>query len=72
MRLEDRVLELLARASSTGTFNGRGLMVLHFEDGVRIGPITTSDAGLAQMPYHIDLSRAALEELFTWWKESRA
>jgi hypothetical protein len=47
-------------------------MILHFQNGVRIGPITTSDTGLAQMPYHVDLNAKQLDELVAWWAESRA
>ena len=55
-----------------GTFNGSGLMILQFEDGVRIGPITTTESGLAKMAHHVDLNAEQLEELIRWWKEARA
>lgn len=47
------------------------VMILHFQDGVRIGPVHTSDAGVAQMPYHVDISAEQLDELVTWWTASR-
>lgn len=47
------------------------VMILHFQDGVRIGPVHTSAAGVAQMPYHVDVSGEQLEELVTWWIASK-
>lgn len=47
------------------------LMILHFQDGVRIGPVHTSEAGVAQMPFHVDMSAEQLDELVTWWAASR-
>lgn len=42
------------------------IAILHFEDGVRIGPMIKSSCGLSQMPYWIDLSAAQLDELTAW------
>ena len=47
------------------------VMILHFQDGVRIGPVHTSAAGVAQMPYHVDISAEQLDELTTWWLASK-
>lgn len=47
------------------------VMILHFADGVRIGPVHTSDAGIAQMPFHVDVSAEQLDELVTWWTANR-
>lgn len=47
------------------------VMILHFQDGVRIGPLHTSAAGVAQMPYHVDVSAEQLDELMTWWAASK-
>lgn len=47
------------------------VMVLHFQDGVRVGPVSISDAGVAQMPYHVDISAEQLDELVTWWLASK-
>lgn len=46
------------------------VMILHFADGVRIGPLVTSAAGVAQMPFHVDLSAAQVGELVTWWSKA--
>lgn len=48
------------------------VMILHFADGVRIGPIVTSAAGLAQMPYHVDLTSKQLDDLVAWHQASKA
>lgn len=56
--------ELLARAPVSP------VVILHFADGVRIGPLITSSAGVAQMPFHIDLSAAQVGELVTWWSKA--
>jgi hypothetical protein len=47
------------------------VMVLHFQDGVRVGPVHTSAAGVAQMPYHVDISAEQLDELMAWWAASK-
>lgn len=47
------------------------VMVLHFQDGVRVGPVSVSSAGVAQMPYHVDISADQLDELVTWWLASK-
>jgi hypothetical protein len=46
------------------------VVILHFADGVRIGPLVTSVAGVAQMPFHVDLSAAQVGELVTWWSKA--
>lgn len=47
------------------------VMFLHFADGVRIGPVHTSEAGIAQMPFHVDVSAEQLDELVTWWTAAK-
>lgn len=47
------------------------VMILHFCDGVRIGPVCISATGVAQMPYHVDISAEQLDELTTWWIASK-
>lgn len=47
------------------------VMFLHFADGVRIGPVHTSDSGIAQMPFHVDVSAEQLDELVTWWTAAK-
>lgn len=42
------------------------IAILHFPDGVRVGPLVTSDCGLAQMPFHIDLTNEQLDTLCEW------
>jgi hypothetical protein len=47
------------------------VMILSFQDGVRIGPVHISDTGVAQMPYHVDISAEQLDELTTYWLVSK-
>lgn len=47
------------------------VMILNFQDGVRIGPVHISNTGVAQMPYHVDISAEQLDELATWWLASK-
>lgn len=59
-------------ASAVRSSPGGPLMILHFADGVRLGPMITSETGLAQMPFHVDLSGRQLDELCTWWASAKA
>lgn len=45
--------------------------ILHFPDGVRLGPLVISDCGLAQMPFHIDLTNEQLDTLCEWREGAR-
>jgi hypothetical protein len=47
------------------------LGILHFNDGVRVGPMHASASGIMQFRAFIDLSGAQLDELFTWWRAAR-
>lgn len=47
------------------------IAILHFHDGVRIGPMVASASGISQMPFHVDLSAAQLDELCSWWAATR-
>jgi len=47
------------------------LGILHFADGVRIGPMHASLSGIMQFRSFIDLSAAQLEELLGWWNAAK-
>lgn len=47
------------------------VMILSFHDGVRIGPVHISNTGVAQMPYHVDISSEQLDELTAYWLASK-
>lgn len=47
------------------------IAILHFHDGVRIGPMVASASGISQMPFHVDLSAAQLDELCSWRAATR-
>lgn len=64
-----------ARVSSTPPLAPRTsgpLGILHFADGVRVGPMHASASGIMQFLSFIDLSAAQLDELTTWWAAAKA
>jgi hypothetical protein len=71
-----RLAKAPAPATKTAVFAPKDstvppVMILHFHDGVRIGPVCISATGVAQMPYHVDVSAGQLDELTSWWLASK-